>query len=110
MGTGEEVAAGSVWVCCGAEGWGSRGQASELTDFGDDIKTTHLLNVDSHPRVNETDISSGLFHVPNIIGNIWGFGCVVWCRCEQINIVSGNLILIYKYNLISKYSVLYMQT
>lgn len=36
------MAEGSVWVCCGAEGWGSRGQASELTDLGDYIKTTHL--------------------------------------------------------------------
>lgn len=27
------MAAGAVWVCCRAEGWGGRGQASELTDF-----------------------------------------------------------------------------
>lgn len=43
------MAEGSVWVCCevvGAEGrgggGGSRGQASELTDLGDYIKTTLL--------------------------------------------------------------------
>lgn len=34
METGEEVAEGSVWVCCGVGGAeGSRGQPSELTDL-----------------------------------------------------------------------------
>lgn len=57
----------------GAEGWGSRGQASELTDLGDYIKTTHLSIIrrreeaTKRGHVLKENIFTGLRHVMNVL-------------------------------------------
>lgn len=57
MGTAETVAEGSAWVCRVVEGrkegWG-RGQALELTDLEDYIKTTQLPIIWKREEATET--------------------------------------------------------
>lgn len=83
METAEEVAEGSVWVCCGVRGWTDgwgRGQAFELTDLEDYIKTTQLPIMGRREEATKTrgcvlreNIFTSLCHVMSLLCIIISF-------------------------------------